>query len=58
MDGVKVTGTFKADVWYKVAALLAAKKYGVETTLKSCEKAEEWTSIVHRVQRKTERDSA
>lgn len=52
MDGVKVTGTFKKDVlWRTVAAILTARGYGVEVSLKSREDAEEGSSTVHRVRR-------
>jgi hypothetical protein len=59
MDGVKVTGRFNADALFQtMAAILSAKGYGVEVSLRSCEKATEWVSIVRRVQRTAERDSA
>lgn len=59
MDGVKVVGTFKADAMYRtLAAILSARGYGVEVSLKSCEKAEERSSTVRRVCRRAERDSA
>ena len=42
MDGVKVIGTFNANVFFQtLAAILSAKEYGVEVSLKSCEKAAE-----------------
>ena len=59
MEGVKVVGTLKINVLYQaLAAILSQKGYGVEVSLKSCEKSEMRTSIVHRVQRKPERGSA
>lgn len=60
VNGVEVVGTLKTDVLFQtLAAIISSKKkYGVELSLKSCEKAEKWTSIVHRTQKKPERDSA
>lgn len=59
VNGVEVVGTLKTNVLFQtLAAIISAKKYGVELSLKSCEKAEKWTSIVHRAQKKAEQDSA
>lgn len=59
MDSVEVKGVFNANAFFQtLAAILSAKGYGVEVSLRSREKATEWVSIVRRVQRTAERDSA
>ena len=50
MDGVEVIGTLNATAFFQtLAAIISARDYGVELSLKSCEKADRWTSIVHRI---------
>lgn len=59
MDGVEVIGTLNANAFFQtLASILSARDYGVELSLKSCEKADQWTSIVHRVRQAEERASA
>ena len=45
MDGVEVKGAFNANVFFQTLGILVAKKRGYNLTLKSLEKAEEWTIV-------------
>ena len=47
MDGVEVKGAFNANVFFQTLGILVAKKRGYNLTLKSLEKAEEWTNVFH-----------
>lgn len=47
MDSVEVKGMFNANAFFQTLGILVAKKRGYNLTLKSLEKAEEWTNVFH-----------
>ncbi len=50
MDSVEVEGVFNANTFFQtLAAILSAREYGVELSLRSREKAGEWSSTVNQV---------
>lgn len=58
MDGVKVTGTFNSDVFFQTLGLIVARKHGIDISLRSRDKAEEWVNVFYRIQRPEKRTGA